>query len=93
MNNDKIEELHRQIESVSRVLGLHAIALNSVLYAISQQPSIDPAKLTEDVNQSLLADDASQDKKAAMGIPVNTEMDYLKIRAILRVALPNLPLR
>lgn len=80
------------VESLTRMVAMQQVALTAVLLAISKQPGVDAAKLTQDLSDALMHHEASSELKPA-GVSSARSQDYVVLRAMLRLALPALPIR
>ena len=79
-------------DSMARLWALNTIAVTAVLHAIAKQPGIDADKLTQDISDALMHHETGSEAKPE-GIPRASASDYVLIRAMLKSALPKLPIR
>ena len=78
--------------SAARLFASNSIALTAILHAIAKQPGIDVEKLTNDISEALLLHETNSEAKPE-GVAKASADDYVLIRAMLKQALPSLPIR
>lgn len=75
-----------------RMVAMNSITLTAILHAISKQPGINAAKLTQDISDALMHHETNSEARPE-GVPAASAADYVGIRVMLKNALPKMPIR
>lgn len=86
-----MNDIEAKISALTQMVAMERIALTAVLRAISKQDGVDVAKLTQDLSDALMHHETSSEVKP-IGISSSKHRDYVGLRAMLRSALPDLPI-